>query len=63
MASLSSSDHLAKTAVKELLDLLKDYGIPQKNRVDAARQVIDLLRNQMSISDANRLYDILRGGR
>ena len=53
-------DRLTETVIKELLDLLKDYGIPEKDRVEAARQIVNLMRNVMSATDALRLTEILR---
>lgn len=60
MAGLNDPDRLAETAIKELLDLLKDYGVPERDRVEAARQVVNLMRNMMSACDALRLVEILR---
>lgn len=60
MSELATAERLFQTTVKELLDLMKDYKIPENDRLDMARQIINLFRNVMSTADANRLFEILR---
>lgn len=60
MSELASAERIFQTTAKELLSLLADHNIPEKDRPEVARQFINLMRNVMSVADANRLFEILR---